>query len=134
MSLLSLFGFANAAEYSEGQVWSYKTRAGEENSTVLINKIEADEKFGRIYHISVSDVRVKNPRIAGGLSKELPHFPVSEETMEKSLVKLIDKRSPNPDFIEGYNTWKAAFDAGKAGIFTIPISEIVAFVEEAINK
>ena len=134
MSLLSMFGFAKAAEYSEGQVWSYKTRAGEEKSTVLINKVELNEKLGKIYHISVSDVKVKNPRTDSGFSTELPHFPVSEETLTKSLIKLIGKREPNPDYIDGYNTWKAAFEAGEAGIFTVSVSEIVDFIEQAINQ
>jgi hypothetical protein len=134
MSLLSMFGFANATEYSEGQVWSYKTRSGEENSTVLINKIELNEKLGKIYHISLNEVKVKNPHIAGGLSSDLPHFPVSEETLKKSLTKHIGNRAPNPDYIEGYNTWKAAFDAGEAGIFTISVSEIVEFIEQTINQ
>ena len=134
ISLLSTFNFANAADYSEGQVWSYKTRPGEEKSTVLINKIETDEKLGKIYHISLLEVKVKNPHIAGGFSTKLPHFPVSEETMTKSLVKLVSERSTNPDYVEGYNTWKAAFDAGEAGIFTISVSEIVGFIEETINQ
>lgn len=134
MSLLSMFSFAKAAEYSEGQVWSYKTRAGEEKSTVLINKIEINEKLGKIYHISLNEVKVKNPHIAGSFSNDLPHFPVSEETMKKSLIKLVGKSAPNPGYLEGYNTWKAAFDAGEAGIFTISVSEIVGFIEDAINQ
>jgi hypothetical protein len=134
MSLLSILGLAKAAEYSESQVWSYKTRPGEEKSTVLINKVESHEKLGKIFHISVDGVKVKNPHIAGGISTELPHFPVSEETLNKSLTKLNGKRSVNPDYLEGYKTWKAAFDAGEAGIFTISVSEIVGFVEETINK
>lgn len=134
MSLLSMFSFAKAAEYSEGQVWSYKTRAGEEKSTVLINKIETNEKLGKIYHISLNEVKVKNPHIAGGFSNDLPHFPVSEETMKKSLIKLVGKSAPNPGYLEGYNTWKVAFDAGEAGIFTISVSEIVGFIEDTINK
>jgi len=134
MSLLSMFSFAKAAEYSEGQVWSYKTRIGEEKSTVLINKIESNEKLGKIYHISLNEVKVKNPHIAGGFSNELPHFPVSEETLKKSLVKFVGKAAPNPDYIEGYNTWKSAFDAGEAGIFTISVAEIVGFIEDTINK
>jgi hypothetical protein len=134
MSLLSIFSFAKAADYSEGQLWAYKTRAGEEKSTVLINKIETHQKLGKIFHISVDGVRVKNIHIHGGVSSELPHFPVSEETLKKSLSKLLGKRKPNPNYIEGYNTWKSAFDAGEAGIFTISVSEIVGFVEDTINK
>ncbi|WP_420590206.1 hypothetical protein [Bacterioplanoides sp.] len=134
LGLLSMFSFAKAAEYSEGQVWSYKTRAGEEKSTVLINKVETNEKLGNIYHISLNEVKVKNPHIAGGFSSELPHFPVSEETLKKSLLKLVGNTTPNPDYIEGYHTWKSAFDAGEAGIFTISVAEIVGFIEDTIKQ
>lgn len=133
-SLLSIFGVASAADYAEGQVWAYRTRAGEERSTLLINRVETDARHGKIFHISVSGVRVRNPRVAGGISTELPHFPVSEETLRKSVTRLVGKRAPNPDYLEGYKAWKAAFDAGKAGVFTTSVAEIVGFVEEAINK
>ena len=98
ISLLSVPGLVNAGEYSEGQVWSYKTRPGEEKSTVLINKIEPHEKLGKIFHISVSGVKVKNKHIAGGITSELPHFPVSEETLNKGLIKLIGNGKSNPGF------------------------------------
>jgi hypothetical protein len=134
MSLLSFLRIASAQDFAEGQVWSYKTRQGEENSRVLINKVETNPKLGKIFHISVSEVRVKNPRIAGGISKDLPHFPVSKETLTKSLTKLIGKSRPNPDYHEGYRTWKSAFDKGEAGIFTIGIADIVGVVEQSINQ
>lgn len=134
ISLLSMVGLAKATDYAEGQVWSYKTRAGEEKSTVLINRIEQNEKLGKIFHISIDGVRVKNRHAARGISTELPHFPVSEETLKKSLIRRLGTRAPNPDYVEGYKTWKAAFDAGHAGIFTISVSEIIGFVEETINK
>lgn len=134
MSLLSILGFAKPVVYSEGQIWSYKTRTGEEKSTVLINKIEEHEKLGNIFHISVYKVKVKNPHIAGGITTDLPHFPVSEETLKKSLIKFIGKSKINPEYHEGYKTWKAALDNGKAGIFTISVAEIIGIVEESINK
>lgn len=133
MGLLSLAGVAKAENYAAGQVWSYKTRPSEKSSTVLINRVDSHEKLGRIFHISVFGVEVKNPHVDGGVSTELPHFPVSEETLKKSLIKLINKRTPNSEYVEGYNTWKEAFDAGQAGIFTISVSEIVGVVEQSIN-
>lgn len=134
MSLLSMFSVAKAADYAAGQVWSYKTRPGEENSTVLINKVETDAKLGKIFHISVNGVKVKNRHVAGGISTELPHLPVSEKTLKKSLTKLIGTQAPNPNYIEGYKTWRAAFDAGNAGVFTISVSEIIGFVEKTMNE
>lgn len=134
MSLLSFFGIASAQDFAEGQVWSYKTRKGEESSRVLINKVELNPKLGKIFHISVSGVKVKNPHIAGGISTDLPHFPVSEATLKKSLTKLNGKSQPNPDYREGYQTWRSAFDKGQAGIFTIDVADIVGVVEQTINK
>jgi hypothetical protein len=118
--------------YSEGQVWAYKTRAGEDQSTVIINKVESDPKFGSIFHISVTGVRAVNPHIAGGFQSELPHFPVSLTTLEQSLTRLVRQGKPNPNFKDGYKEWKSAFDQGKAGVFTTSIAELVDLIESAM--
>jgi hypothetical protein len=134
MSIASFFGFAQARDFLEGQVWSYKTRPGEENSTLLINKVEADPRLGAIFHVSVSGVSVKNSRAPSGVTSTLPHFPVSKQTLEQSCVKLIGKGPSNTEYREGYAEWRTAFDQGKAGIFSISISEIINGVETAINQ
>lgn len=134
MALASFFGFAQAHDFAAGEVWSYRTRSGEEGSTLLINKVEPDQKLGLIFHISVSGVHVKNRRAASGETKELPHFPVSKETLEKSCIKRVGKTKPNENYREGYNQWKQAFDQGQAGVFTIPVSEIISFVESTVNQ
>jgi hypothetical protein len=133
--LLSLsMASALARDFSEQQVWSYKTRRAEEGSTILINKVENHPKLGQIFHISVAGVRVKNRHAASGMSNELPHFPVSKQTLEASCTNLVGKSAPNPGYIEGYNEWKRAFVQGRAGIFTITVAEIVQIVEDTVNK
>jgi hypothetical protein len=134
MSLLTFFGLAQGAEYSVGQVWTYKTRAGEKQSTVLINKIENHEKLGRIFHISIDRVKIKNWRVTGGIQTDMPHVPVSEKTLKMSLTKLVDNKAINSEYLKGYNEWKLDFDKEKAGIFTTSIADIVAIVEEATSK
>ena len=133
LGLSSIFGLAEAAQFFTGQVWTYKNRIGEDGSTVLINKVESHPKLGKIFHVSIFGVKVKNSKLAGGISTDLPHFPVSEETLNKSVVKLIGKKAPNPEYLDGYNVWKEAFDNGEAGIFTITLAEIVGVIEESIN-
>jgi hypothetical protein len=125
---------ALAQEFKEGQVWSYRTRVNEQGSTLLINKVESEPKLGSIFHISVSGVKVKNRRAPGGVTQELPHLPVSRKTLEESVLKLAGTTAPNPSYREGYATWKQAFDAGNAGIFTIPVAEIVGFVEKTVSQ
>ncbi|VFR56997.1 hypothetical protein BRI6_3659 [plant metagenome] len=135
MSLTALAGAAAAAQpYDSGQVWRYQTRPGEEASRVLINKVEAHDTLGRIFHISVLAVQVKNPRIEGGISTVLPHFPVSEQTLKGSLLEIEGSQAPNPDYLEGYEIWKTAFDKGEAGVFTITVADIVGVVEQTINQ
>lgn len=134
MSLLSILGLARSADFSEGQVWSYQTRAGEEESTILINKIESDPRLGLIFHISIAGVQIKNPTSPTGVTTELPHSPVSKKTLDESVVKLVSKSRPNLQYLEGYKEWKSAFDNGGAGIFTIPVQEIVGVIEKVINQ
>ena len=134
ISFLFIMPDALAQEFKEGQVWSYRTRPNEQGSTLLINKVESDAKLGSIFHISVSGVKVKNRRAPGSVTQELPHFPVSKKTLEDSVIKLVGSSAPNPAYREGYATWKQAFDAGKAGIFTISVAEIVGFIEKTVNQ
>lgn len=134
--LLLTLGMTDAAaqRYFEGQVWEYSTRPSERGSTLLINKVESDPKLGLIFHVSVRAVKVKNSRAPSGVSTDLPHFPVSAQTLEASVTRLLRTESPNPECREGYETWRSAFEKGEAGIFTISVAEIVEFVEKAINQ
>lgn len=121
-------------QYAEGQVWTFRARAGEEGATLLINRIEQDPRFGAIHHISVFGVRLDNPRAPGGVTTELPHFPVSRETLDKSCLELRGVREPDPDYLPGYAQWREAFDAGQAGVFDIPVDKIVDIVQSAIAQ
>ncbi|QTN21448.1 hypothetical protein HZ992_14775 [Rhizobacter sp. AJA081-3] len=125
---------AQVQQFSEGQVWHYRTRASEPNSTLLINKVEVQPKLGEVFHVSVRDVRVRNKHAPGGMSTELPHFPVSRTTLQASVTKLVGTAPVNPEYREGYETWRKAFEEGNAGVFTISVAEIVSNVESIINK
>lgn len=121
-------------EFKEGQVWSYRARPGEEASTLLINKVETYPKIGQVFHISLDGLSYRNRRVAGGVAHEMPHFPVSRKTLDASVLKLLRTSAPNPDYRTGYAQWKSAFDAGQAGVFDIPVSEIVGAVESIIAQ
>jgi hypothetical protein len=124
---------ADAQSYSEGQVWSYKARRGEEGSTLLINKIEHHAQLGAIYHISVAGVSVRNRHAPAGIVRDLPHVPVGKQTLDASCVELVAHSKPNPAYLEGYAEWKRAFDQRKAGVFTAPVAEIAEIIESAIK-
>src|SRR4051794_6583403 len=99
-----------AREYVAGQLWSYKTLPGDEKSSVLINLVESAPDKSAIYHVSVLNVHISAYK--GGPRREtvLPHFPVSKETLDKSLLEVVGKRSPYESYRAGYKIWRSAFD------------------------
>ena len=132
-SLVAMSAGACARDYVAGEVWSFKARAGEDSATLLIDKVESDPKLGAIYHISVSGVRVKNARAPGGFTTDFPHFPVSKAVLDESCIAQVGRAAPNPEFLEGHADWKRAFDRGAAGVFTIPVVDIIDLIESSLN-
>lgn len=120
-------------KYNVGDVWLYQHREGEDNSTVIINKIEVVHEQLPIYHITIRDVNIVNSQSETGFTHKLSHAPVSLETLEKSLTERVGQIQPDSDYLEGYNVWHDAYVQGEAGIFTITVAEIVTFIEQAIN-
>jgi hypothetical protein len=132
IGMISLVTLGATPDFTGGQVWAYKTRAGEEDSTLLINKVEDDPRLGHIYHVSVSKIQIKSG--PGVSTDQMPHLPVSRQTLELSCTKLVGRSEPNPMYFPGYRMWKQAFDAGHAGIYTISIAEILDLAEKMLQK
>jgi hypothetical protein len=53
--------------------------------------------------------------------------------LEQSCIKVVGHSKLNPQYREGYAEWRKAFDEGHAGIFTIPVAEIISFVESTLK-
>lgn len=121
-------------EFQAGQVWKYNTRPGEEASKIYIVKVEAWPNGDKIFHIYADKLKIKNPMLASGLQAELPHAPVSLQTLEQSTTKQVGTTQTLPDISEGYAAWKEAYDAGGAGIFTIPVAEIISLIEGVVSQ
>ena len=120
--------------YSVGQVWRYKHRPGEDSSLLYIAAIDSHPKMGNIYSIYLCKLKVKNPYISGGVQHALPHAPVAREVLDMSVTERADVEIDTDGFGDGYKEWKSEFDAGRAGVFTISVAEIVDLVEESVNR
>lgn len=121
-------------KYKERQVWSYKTRENESNSKIYIVKIEYNKTIGKIYHIYIDNLNIKNPYQKSKIQNNLSHSPVSEKTLDDSVIKIVTaKYENNINISDGYVAWKEAFDDGKAGVFTIPVNEIIQCIEDVAN-
>lgn len=78
-----------ASKYTVGQKWSYNARPGEEDSYLIIVKIDDDPKLDRIIHIALRDLKIKNPR-SPDVTQNVNHMPFSgssdrEERVEAAL-------------------------------------------------
>jgi hypothetical protein len=120
-----LFAEPNQADnYKVGQIWEYQTRKGEEKSTLTIVAIEKHKKLGTIINIYVGGLKIKNSNADNGYSDEIQHLPFSRDAVEKSVTKLVGTAKQLPDYKDGYDEWRTAFDNGKAGIFSITVKGI----------
>jgi hypothetical protein len=120
-------------KFKVGQIWSYNTRQGEDNSTLTILKVEKYDNAGVVIHAYVNGLKLKNPQRSSGFSDDIGHLPFSKDALLKSVTVLVSSDNKLPDFMDGYSNWKEAFDNNKGGIFSFTVSDAVKYVEEAMN-
>jgi hypothetical protein len=133
-AMIAMTTNAQARDFEAGQLWSYHARPGDDASLILIDLVESVPKLGAVYHISVLRVHLPSWKDSSRAETDLPHFPVLKEALEKSVIAHVGDRAPLDAYRTGYNTWRAAFDDGRAGAFTIPIAEVVSIVETTLEK
>lgn len=121
------------SKYQAGQVWTYKTRPGEEASRLTIVKVEPYGNDGTAVHVHVSGLSIKAPNSPGGRMTFVSHLPFAEATIEKCLVHLESENTDLPDYQEGYSMWKEQADKGEAGVFTISVAEALNAIEGAVS-
>ena len=127
-------GPALAADYQAGQIWSYQTRAGEEASRLYIVRVDRELSARPIFHIYLDGLNLKNALMADGVQKTLPYAPVGQESLDSSVVELLQADAPMPNIGEGYGLWRLAFGRGEAGVFTIPVKDVVQYIEDAFAR
>jgi hypothetical protein len=120
--------------FAPGQVWAYRTRPGEEGARVVVCRVEDDARLGGIVHIHVNGLRYKNRHAQSGFGEVIEHMPYSAESLRASVTMMDAAGTPLPDFEGGYRDWRAAFDAGRAGVWTAPLAEAVDALERAMNQ
>lgn len=121
------------SKYAPGQVWTYKTRAGEEDSRLTVCQVDVDDELGTIVHVFISNVAIKCDDAPGGVVKNIHHSPYSEAAIDESVLELESEDAELPDFREGYRQWREVFEREEAGIFSLVVSDGVDVMEEAMQ-
>ena len=127
-ALLMAAGIAAAENYEVGQVWRYKTRPQEPDSTLMILRIDNSSNLGPVIFIGLKELRVQHP--SGKVFPSMSPLPFKKEALDQSVTQLVgkaDKLMPS-DF--GYSKWKESQRAGKTPpTYTQPVAEIVNRLE-----
>jgi hypothetical protein len=122
-----------AGKFKVGQIWKYDNRPLEGGSTLTILKIEKFSKGDTIVHIRVDGIRMANSRAPGGYSTYLEHLPYSIKALSKEVRSVVGHTDHLPDFEEGYQQWRSAWDNGKAGYFTVSVKELISGTEKTMK-
>jgi hypothetical protein len=116
-----------------GQVWTYRTRAGEDSSRAVIFKVERDDRHGTLAHVALEGLQVRNPNVPGGVSTGIAHLPYRADVLRDSLIELESTREGTPD-LAGYHTWKASYDRGVAGLWGASLTDAIDSIEAALAR
>lgn len=119
-------------KYRPGQVWKYRTRATETGSRATILRVDAPPGMGHIVHIALDGLFIKSPQNRDGVANNISHLPFSEAAIDGSLTEL-ERTGAVPEFQEGYQTWRAAFDQNNAGAWTISVAEAIDAMESILS-
>jgi hypothetical protein len=122
----TVFTDTDKSEFKVGQVWKYKTRPGEEASTLVILKVETAPGWSTVVHVGVVGVKIASPQ---GIKDNISHLPFDEAAVKASVTSKISDNGKLTDFHEGYDLWRE----DKGGVFTVSVAEAVSFVEKALN-
>ena len=125
LSLLPALVDAQPLRYREGQVWSYHTRLGDAGSLLKIQHIEG-QGDRLIYHISVIGFHLRKV----GMVPMLPHEPVSQQTLDNSVVSERPDPGTFPSADEGIAEWRRAH----GGVYTITVAETLELLDRTLSQ
>jgi hypothetical protein len=119
-------------KYKPGQVWSYKTRPGEETSTITILRVDEIFNGKRIVHIHVDGIKLENCH-GGNAPERVEHMPFDKAFMDASVNEVLRKVSV-PDYKFGYTDWRQGFEEGRAGVYTITVAQAIDVMQHTFSK
>ena len=127
--LLIAAGNAAAESYEAGQIWSYKTRPQEPNSTLMILRMDnSSSKLGQVIFIGLKDLRVQHP--SGKVFSSMSPLPFTKDALDQSVTKLVGKADKLMASDFGYSKWKEDQRNGKnPRTYVKPVAEVVDSLE-----
>lgn len=121
-------------EFDIGQVWRFQNRQGEDNSTITILGVEKYDSDNTIIHIRIDAVKIHSSEAAGGYTNFIAHLPFSENALARSVTNFLGPIAALPDYSDGYNQWKEAFDTDRASYWKIDVAEVMDSIDNMMKE
>lgn len=100
-------------------------------AVVIVGDIDDDTRAGSVVSVSIADI---TPPVLHGYLNRLLHLPFEREAFELSALEAIGDRPLPQGFADAYRQWRDPFDKGEAGIFTLPVEEVLPVLFEALSQ
>lgn len=110
-------------QISEGQLWTYKTRKEDNDSHLIIFKIEKYEDDFFV-HVAVKNIAVDDQK-----KVDIDHMPFSLESISQSILDNIGEGEILPSYIEAYDYWREQ----EGGVWNIEVKEAVKVTIQSIT-
>ena len=118
-----------------GQVWAYETRSNERDSRAIVGHIEDLPDEGRVIHVKLTNLKLRNPAAPSGFSPVIVHAPVTQAAFLASVRGVVVAEPADlRGFAHGYDRWRTAHTLGEAGVFEIGLAEIVDEMERQLAR
>jgi hypothetical protein len=119
------------SEIEKGQVWEYRSRPGEESSSLTVIDVEDIGVGVRVIHVALDGLKRKSKQT--GKIKEwfISHTPIDQNVLKPSLIKVISHKSCVIN--EGLQYWREEYKKGEAGVWSVDITMVIDITEESLK-
>lgn len=119
-------------DFAPGQRWTYRTRPGEETSTLLVLGRDQNAEGLVAVSLKVEDISLRPP--IGGTITELQHAPFAEEVLRQSVLELLQENVALPADLGSYEAWRLAFETGEVGAFDLALADTLDLIDRATGQ
>ena len=121
------------SKFAPGQVWKYQNRDSESDSRIIVVRVDDDPEYGNIVHVFVNNLQLANSAAPDRVIRFINHMPFVEDALEKSVLELESEVESLPDYEDGYQLWRTAFEQSDAGVFDVSVVEGIEMLQETLQ-
>ncbi len=122
---------AQNGRYEPGQVWTYRSGEDANPSRIVVGKTETLFDLGPTVHVSIIGIPITDPVTGQRVFMDVWHVPFAVSALDTSVIEVENTAAVPEGFAEAYDNWRAGYDKGEAGVFTLPVITVLRSMREA---